>query len=80
MKQHGLYRPENIRRLWWAGGVILVLTVLAQLFVPLHGYFRIDSIFGFHAAYGYLACVLMVLFARLLGLLIKRPDDYYHDD
>ena len=32
---------------------------------------------GFNAVYGFLSCVAMVLFARVLGWLVKRPDDYY---
>jgi len=74
---HWLVRPATIRKLWWIFGVILALTVGAQLFVHVHGYFGIDEWPGFSAGYGFLACVAMVVFARLLGRVLKRPVDYY---
>ena len=29
------------------------------------------------AVYGFLSCLLMVLFAKALGAVLKRPRDYY---
>jgi len=40
----------------------------------------IDGWFGFHAVYGLLACVAMVLFAKFLGIYLKRGEDYYDRD
>ncbi len=74
---HWLVRPATIRKLWWIFGAILALTVLAQWFVHVHGYFGIDQWIGFNAAYGFLTCVAMVVFAKLLGFVLKRPVDYY---
>lgn len=75
--KHWLYRGETRRKLWLAGIVILVLTVIAELFIKLHPYFAIAGIFAFHAVFGFISCVVMVLFARFLGVLIKRREDYY---
>jgi len=36
-----------------------------------------DSWWGFYAGYGFLGCVLLVLIAKLLRKLVKRPEDYY---
>ena len=33
----------------------------------------------FGAVFGFLSCVLMVLFAKALGVLLKRPNDYYRE-
>jgi hypothetical protein len=70
-------RPGTIRVLWIAFIVVLALTVAAELAVHLHPRFRLERWFGFHAAWGFLSCVGMVLFANLLGLFLRRPDDYY---
>ena len=35
------------------------------------------GIFGFYAWYGLGTCVAMVLFAKGLGVALKRRDDYY---
>ncbi len=77
MKQNWFYRKSSIRKLWIGTYVVLALTVIAELFIHLHPHFKIEAIFAFHAWYGFLACVGMVVFAKLLGYLIKRRDDYY---
>jgi hypothetical protein len=77
---HWLLRPATRRWLWRGGIGLLALTVLAQFVVHLHASFGPDALFGFYAAYGFLSCVAMVLVAKLLGLLLKRPDRYYDGD
>jgi len=72
-----LTRPATIRKLWWVFSAVLALTVLAQLVVYVKGYFTVDGWFGFGAGYGFLCCLLMVLFAKGLGRFLKRPNDYY---
>ena len=72
-----LVRPATIRKLWWIFGAILAATVVAQFFIHVHGYFGVDEWTGFNALYGFLTCVGMVVFAKLLGIWLKRPDDYY---
>jgi hypothetical protein len=77
---HWLMRRKTRRWLWRIGAGVLASTLLAQAFVHLHAWFGIDGWFGFHALYGFLSCVAMVLVAKLLGVLLKRPDSYYDND
>lgn len=77
--EHFLTRPRTIRGLWWIFSGLLALTVLAQLVFYVKGYFTVDGWFGFGAVFGFLSCLLMVLFAKALGLLLKRPNDYYRE-
>ncbi len=77
--KHWLLRRATIRKCWLLLYLVLGLTLLAELFIPNKGHFGIDGSFGFSAWFGFLACLLMVVFARLLGYLIKRSDDYYDD-
>lgn len=72
-----LSRPSSIRVLWIAFGVVLALTVLAQFAIALHPHFVLDRVFAFNAIFGFASCVGMVLFAKALGWLLKRRDDYY---
>ncbi len=74
---HWLTRPATIRKLWWAFGIVLALTVLAQVFIPVKGKFPLEDTFAFGAWYGFLACVAMVFAAKILGWWLKRPEDYY---
>lgn len=76
---HWLVRPATIRKLWTGFSIVLLLTLAAQLFISIHDYFVVDGVFGFHAFYGFFSCVAMVVFAKLLGLLLKRPESFYDD-
>lgn len=75
-----LARPDSIRLLWRTFWAVLALTVAAQFFIKVKGYFGVDGWFGFGAAYGFLACVAMVLMAKALGLLLKRDENYYRPE
>jgi hypothetical protein len=74
---HWLDRPRNVKRLWRAFLAVLALLVLAELAVHLHPHFEIESIFGFSAWFGFAACVAMIVAAKGLALVLKRPDTYY---
>lgn len=77
---HWLVRPETIKMLWIGGMAILVVTVLCDFVVHHHAYFGIDGTFGFAAWYGFVSCVVLVVFAKGLGFILKRPDTYYEAD
>jgi len=84
MKQntHWLDEPRNVRRLWRAFLALLAVVVAAELVIALHPHFEVESLPAFHAAYGFLACAAMIVVAKALGMLLKRPDTYYeaHDE
>ena len=81
MKQkHWLDNPDNVRLLWRGFLLTLALTVAIGAFIDLHPHFPIESWFGFYAVYGFLACLLMIIVAKAMGLLIKRPDTFYEGD
>ena len=74
---HWLARPTTIRLLWRVFAVVLALTVFAQVFISVKGYFGADAWFAFGAVFGFLSCLAMVLFAKGLGFILKRDEDYY---
>lgn len=80
MKQHWLVRPETIRLLWKIFILVLAATVAAELFIDNKAYFGIDGVFAFNAWFGFAACAALIVFARLLGVFLKRPDTYYGDE
>lgn len=77
MTEHWLVRPGTIRMLWAIFIVMLFLTVAAELFVdePVHA--GLAGTFGFGAWFGFAACAVLILVAKGLGVLLKRPDNYY---
>ncbi len=77
--KHWLVRRRTIRGLWIASRMVLAITVLFDLVVDHYVVFGVESIFGFAAWYGFLACVVMILAAKGLGFFLKRPDRYYDD-
>lgn len=76
-KEHWLDEPKNVRLVWRGFLVVLALTVAAELLFEFHPHFAVEEVFGFHAWYGFLACAAMILGAKALALLLKRPDTYY---
>ena len=74
---HWLVRPTTIKLLWRVFAAVLALTVLAQLLIAVKPTVGVDGWFGFGAVYGFLSCLLMVLVAKLLGFVLKRPNDYF---
>lgn len=74
-----LARPSTIRLLWWVFAAILAVSVAVQLVFKVKGYFGVDGWLGFGAVFGFLACLAMVLFAKVLGWFLKRDEDYYRE-
>lgn len=80
MKQHWLVRSDTIRLLWLIFICVLSATVIASLLVHIHDYFFLDGTFAFNAWYGFATCIVMILFAKILGRILHRGDDYYDRD
>lgn len=76
---HWLVRPSTIRLVWIGSVLVLAGLVLLDLVVRHHPHFRLDGVFGFGAWYGFGACVALVLFAKIWGAILKRPDAYYDE-
>jgi hypothetical protein len=79
MQKHWLTRPETIKKLWWFFILVLAATVASEFFVAHEAHFGLDGTFGFNAWYGFLTCAAMILVAKLIGLVLKRPDTYYEE-
>jgi len=77
--KHWLLRPRTIRGLWIGFAVALALLVLADVLIHPQAVFGVDGTFAFYAWYGLLTCLAMVLFAKGLGVVLKRPDTFYDD-
>jgi hypothetical protein len=79
-QKHWLVRPKTVRLLCRSGLVVLALLVIGDFFLQGHPSFQIDGTFGFYAWFGLVTCVGMVLFAKALGVFLKRKDTYYNDE
>jgi hypothetical protein len=70
-------RPKNIRRLIALTVVLCAVVVTADLFYSKHGHYGFEDITGFHALYGLLSYVGLVLISGQLRKFLKREEDYY---
>ncbi|MGH7909789.1 MAG: hypothetical protein ACRENW_08080 [Thermodesulfobacteriota bacterium] len=76
-KRYWLDRPENVTKLYRAVWAIGVMLALAELFVHRHEVLAFAGWFAFYALFGFVACVALVLTAKALRRVLKRPEDYY---
>ena len=76
-KTYWLDRPENVRKLYLGLWVFGLAWVIPDLFLHKHEDVEFAATIGFYAAYGFVACVALVLAAKGLRRLLMRPEDYY---
>jgi uncharacterized membrane protein YhdT len=75
--KHWLVRPGTIKILWRVFAAVLAALVLGDFLIHAHTSFGIDGSFGFYAWYGLATCIAMVLFAKGIGVFLKRTDTFY---
>ncbi|KAA3627198.1 MAG: hypothetical protein DWQ09_12735 [Proteobacteria bacterium] len=72
-----LDEPRNRDKLYYALWAVCVLIIIPDLFYDKHTYHEFEAWFGFYAIFGFVACVALILLAKQLRKLLKRPEDYY---
>jgi len=76
-------QPKTKKMLWRLLWGTCIFFVLLEFFIERHGHFgdhSFDSYFGFYAMLGFLACLICILVAKLLGLFLKVKGNYYDRD
>jgi len=65
-----------VRRIFFS---VLAFLVGMDLFTAKHPHFTWESLPGFYALYGFIACVLIVAVSKSLGKLwLQKEEDYYN--
>lgn len=77
--KHLFDNPRNVRRVIHLLYVLCALSVIAEFFIHRHIDHPWESLFGFYALYGFLACVILVFIATGLRKILMRGEDYYDD-
>ncbi len=70
-------KPKNVQRLLRGFYFCCVLLVLAEFVIHRHLVHPWEGLFAFHALYGFVACVVLVLAATQLRKLLMRDENYY---
>ena len=77
-KQHIFDNPRNVNLLLMSFYGSCIVLVIINFFLSKHGHFSWEERSGFYAAYGFVACVCLVLAAKyVLRKIVKRGEDYY---
>ena len=76
-QQHVFDKPENVRRTLRLLYLACALLLAGDLFIHRHVEHAWESVWGFYSFYGFIACVSLVLIAKQLRRILKRPEDHY---
>lgn len=71
--------PKNVKRLRAVFFVALVLVLIAESFVEMHGSFAVEHFYGFYAVYGFISYVVLIFVAKLIRKIVMRREDYYDE-
>ncbi len=72
-------RPENVKRLLHGFYLCCILLLVLDLVLHRHVIHAWESLPGFYALFGFVACVLLVLVAREMRKVVMRGEDYYDE-
>lgn len=76
-KAYWLDNPRNVDKVVWTLYSVCALLLASDILIHRHGPFLIEHAFGFYAFYGLFGSVGLVLTAKQLRKILKRPDNYY---
>ena len=76
-KEAWLDRPSNVSKVYW--GLVIVCAVLIALdfIYHKHAKLELEQLWGFYGWFGFIACAVLVLIARVLRKLLMRDEGYY---
>ena len=76
-KRYWLDDHRNVDRLVHVFYFVCAVLIAIDVFVPKHGPYGVEHVFGFYGWFGFIACVALVLIAKQLRRVLMRPEDYY---
>lgn len=72
-------KPGSATKIIYALVVVCILLGLADFTYHKHDHFEIERFPNFYGFYGFVMFTALILAAKLLRRVIKRPEDYYGD-
>ncbi len=72
-------KPRSANKIFWALAAACLVVFLLDFTYEKHGKFTIEDYPGFYGFYGFVMFTGLILAAKALRVLIKRPEDYYGD-
>jgi uncharacterized membrane protein YhaH (DUF805 family) len=78
-KKHIFDDPKNVTRLLTGFYVVCALLVVADFIVHRHISLDWEKIPAFYAIYGFVACVVLVILAKVMRKGLMRGETYYDE-
>ena len=72
-------RPGSATKIFYALIAVCVVVFAWEFTYEKHGHFTAEDYPGFYAVYGFVMFTALILLAKGLRVLIKRPEDFYGD-
>jgi len=72
-------KPKNVKIILNSFYAICLLLVILDFIIHRHIYLSFEEIPTFYALYGFVACVVLVVLAKLMRLVLMRPEHYYDE-
>ena len=79
-KKHLFDNPRNVSLVIRGLYLVCIVLVLLDFIVHRHISIEWESLPGFYALFGFIACVAIVLISILLRKTLRRREDYYDVD
>lgn len=73
-------KPKNVDIILKVFYVICALLVILDFVVHRHIYVSFEEIPAFYAIYGFVACVVLVVLAKVMRKVLMREETYYDAD
>jgi len=78
-KTHLFDNPRNVERLLKGFYAICIILVIADFIIHRHMTMGWEKIPAFYAIYGFVACVVLVVIAKMMRKVIMRKENYYDE-
>ena len=72
-------KPGSANKLFWGLAIICLVLFTLDFTYKKYGKFTVEEIPGFFGVYGFVMFTLLILAAKGLRVLIKRPEGFYGD-
>ena len=79
-RTHLFDNPTNLKRVLGIFYALSAGLLLVDLVFHRHVIHNWESLTGFYALYGFVACGLLVLLAKQLRKIVMRNESYYEDE
>ncbi|MGH8580114.1 MAG: hypothetical protein ACREVK_08345 [Gammaproteobacteria bacterium] len=73
-------KARNVRRLRWVFYLLCAALLSLDWLYHRHAVHPWEGMLGFFSAFGFIACVVLVLLAKALRRLLMRGEDFYERD